>query len=367
MICKPANNPTTPNEVWLLLDSFTFGGIETHVIELARGIADFNVPVKVVLLSQFSTPSAIVAKLEQASIAFHYLADLTRPKNLASQPNVTKAPSNHSIAQQCWQLRRAIKKHQPMAIHAHGYKASIISKLAVKTVPGLTQQITTYHAGEVPSGKVRLYDALDRYSSPLSKHSLCVSPQIQARLPVKSHCLNNFVGMQSAIKSQGKQLAFVGRLSHEKGPDSFLDLAMLHPEHSFYVYGDGPMQEELAQRALHNVHLLGFSNDMHQCWQNIGLLIITSRFEGLPMTALEAMSRGIPVLALNVGALEKLIDQASNGWVVDDITALSQCLQQWFEMTTPEKEHMANNAINTIEQHYSTQAVVPKILSLYQS
>ncbi|MEZ9900912.1 glycosyltransferase family 4 protein [Vibrio breoganii] len=353
MTCKSASDPTNPQEVWLLLDSLTFGGIETHVLELARGIAFYKVPIRVLILTRFDEPSAIIAKLEKHNIPYSYLHTLLDDEN------------HHSLVKQTLQLRKAIAQLKPIAVHAHGYKASIVSKLAVKTTTEQTKQISTYHAGEVPKGKVRLYDWLDRYSSLLSDQSLCVSPEIQARLPVKSLFLNNFVSTENSKQSEGKQIAFVGRLSVEKGPDRFLDLAEQHPDESFYLYGDGPLREGLQDRKVTNAEFLGFQKNMSQCWENIGLLVISSRYEGLPMTALEAMARGIPVLTLNIGALERLIDHGHNGWIADSTEELALLLDEWLNSTESERETLAENAKETIESQFSTEAVVPQILPLY--
>ncbi|GEA50333.1 glycosyl transferase [Vibrio inusitatus NBRC 102082] len=353
MTCKSASDLVNYQEVWLLLDSLTFGGIETHVLELARGIAFYKVPVRVILVTRFKQPSAIISKLEQHNIPYSYLHTLINEEN------------HHSLIRQTFQLRRAITQFKPIAIHAHGYKASIISKLAVKTTTGQTKQVSTYHAGEVPKGKVRLYDWLDRYSSLLSDYSLCVSPEIQARLPARSLFLNNFISTDDSIQSLGKRIAFVGRLSHEKGPDRFLDLAEEHSDVSFYLYGDGPMMNDLKSRNVINAQFLGFQPNMNQCWDDIGLLVISSRYEGLPMTALEAMSRGIPVLTLNIGALARLIVHGHNGWISDNTEELALFLEEWLNSTESERETLAENAKETIESQFSTEAVVPQILPLY--
>ncbi|MEI8597444.1 hypothetical protein P4S64_06875 [Vibrio sp. M60_M31a] len=51
------------NEVWLVIDSLTFGGIETHVLELANGLKHFEVPVKVMFLRSYSKPQLLKDKL----------------------------------------------------------------------------------------------------------------------------------------------------------------------------------------------------------------------------------------------------------------------------------------------------------------
>lgn len=355
-------------EIWLLIDSLTFGGIETHVLELAIGLKHFRLrseieipSVRVILLAEYSEESAIIQKLKVEAIPYSYLHQLVGTQNKPTQR------FHPLLSQQLHQLHLANSIHQPAIIHAHGYKASILSKLAklLSWTHPITQ-FSTFHAGETPAGKVKLYDICDRYSAGLSNSNLAVSQLIQSKLPVNASVLNNFVNTGNVTRSNGQQLAFVGRLSHEKAPDRILDLAKRLPELVFDIYGSGPLDSDLSATKTSNVKFHGHQNDMSLVWQNIGLLIIPSRFEGLPMAALEAMSRGIPVLAMNVGNLSQLIQHNENGFIANNADQLFEHLQAWLSFSVDEKNAMSQNAINTVNQHYSSEAVIPQFLNVYQ-
>ncbi|NOJ08434.1 glycosyltransferase family 4 protein [Vibrio splendidus] len=356
------------HEIWLLIDSQTFGGIETHVLELAQGLisesAQYSDAVRIVLLTKFKPEAIIVEKLDALHIPYSYLSDLASGCADSSSNSAT-------------QLKRAVQHYQPRLIHAHGYKASLVSKL-IKLPPRLsnTKQITTYHAGETPTGKVWLYDWLDRYSSFLSDQSLVVSEKIKAKVPSKTHQLNNFVkvptGLTNAPSSSPFHVGFVGRLSHEKAPDRFIALAKQFPDVRFELFGDGPEMEDLVKSQPDNVTFHGHQTNMDDVWSQIDLLIIPSRFEGLPMAALEAMIRGIPVLATSVGNLPQLIEHQVNGYLAnsesDSETALvlEQHLSTWMSLTSEQRDSLKNNAIETVKHQYSPQAVVPQLLEIYQ-
>ncbi|GAM60045.1 glycosyltransferase sypH [Vibrio ishigakensis] len=66
---------------------------------------------------------------------------------------------------------------------------------------------------------------------------------------------------------------------------------------------------------------------MSSVYPRLDLLLITSRYEGLPMTALEAMARGVPVASLDVGDISKLVKHNQNGFVVSDVEALATVSQ----------------------------------------
>jgi glycosyltransferase involved in cell wall biosynthesis len=251
--------------------------------------------------------------------------------------------------------------HQPKVIHAHGYKASIITKLT----PHKAKTVVTYHSGETPTGKVRWYDFIDRYTAGLASHNLTVSSKISDKIPFATTTLNNFIALDNVTPSSGQQIAFVGRLSHEKGPDHFVSVATKRPDIDFYVYGDGPMRSEISLNAGKNVKFMGFATDMNEVWSNIGLLVISSRYEGLAMTAIEAMARGIPVVSTRVGAMESLISHNQNGWIVDDINALSMYIDKWQNLTQEQLDTVSRNARKTVIQDFSSDAVIRQLLTHY--
>ncbi|MBN3491907.1 glycosyltransferase family 4 protein [Vibrio neptunius] len=334
----------TPINVWLVIDSLTFGGIETYVLELAKGLKQHEVNVEVLLVKRYHRHSALVEKLDKVSIPYRYLSDLSFLPLLA--------------------LIQKIRRSSPTLIHAHGYKASLLSKCA-RVFTGV-KQVTTYHAGETPTGKVWFYDFVDRYTAFVSTLSLVVSEKVSHKIPTTTLRVNNFMDDSKSSLSNGEQIAFVGRLSHEKGPDRFLQCAKSHPDLSFHIYGSGPLELEISQLAPQNVQLHGHQDDMDVVWDQIHVLIICSRFEGLPMAALEAMSRGCIVIALDVGDLPKLIINGKNGFLVETTEQITHVLHDLEQLTKEEKLKISEQASYTVRNRYSSSAIIPKLLKLYK-
>ncbi|GLR73531.1 glycosyltransferase family 4 protein [Aliivibrio sifiae] len=331
-------------EIWLLLDSRDVGGIESHILQLAQGITSFQRSVRVIFLRQYDNTHPLTHLLNEANISYRFL--------------------NGSLRD----LFRYARHHRPVVIHSHGYKAALYSRLlrlSLLTSHQKIRFINTFHAGEVSKGKLAIYDFLDRWSALLSHYNFVVSEQIKSRIPSKTTVLNNFITTQNLAISQGSQVAFVGRLSHEKAPDRFIQLAQKHTDHQFHLYGSGPMEQELLKPTTGNVVFHGHQNSMDRIWNNIGLLVICSRYEGLPMTALEAMGRGIPVISTPVGNLHKLIKHEENSWIVKP-EQLSQSLIHWFSLSNQQKEPIQQAAQQTIRHSFSTEAIIPTILTAYQ-
>lgn len=331
----------TRQQIWLLLDSRGPGGIESHVYHLAGGLRHHRQDVIVVFLTDYGRHPLLPA-LDAIGVTTRTL---------------------DGCFGTLWQ---ALGEQRPAILHTHGYKAGIYGRLSARLhgIPCLS----TFHAGEVPRGRLALYDWLDRHSARLASHVLAVSPAIAERLPVPAQIVDNFVITSGLQLSQGRQIAFVGRLSHEKGPDRFIDLAARHPQQHFHVYGDGPMADELKHHATGNVCFHGMQTTMERVWPQIGILVMPSRHEGLPMAAIEAMARGIPVLASDVGALATLIRPPVNGWLVvsGDRSALSQGLQAWLAQDPEMRASMQRAARQRIARGYTADIAIPRLIATYR-
>ncbi|MDD9194445.1 glycosyltransferase family 4 protein [Aliivibrio sp. S3MY1] len=331
------------NDVWLLFDSRDVGGIETHILQLAQGLKQFQRSVQVIFLCKYEQNHPLTIALNNANISYRFLDGTLRD------------------------LLDYTRHHRPRVIHSHGYKAAIYSRLLRLSL--LTSQrkirfINTFHAGEIGKGKLALYDIIDRWSALFSHHNFAVSERINQRIPSQTTVLNNFIDTTNLRSSTGEQIAFVGRLSHEKAPDRFIKLAKQHPSNSFHLYGSGPMEQELIKQLPCNVVFHGQQNSMETIWNEIGLLIISSRYEGLPITALEAMGRGIPVISTPVGNISKLIQSERNGWIVKP-EDLSQTISHWLELSPINKIEIQQAAQKTIQDQFSTKTIVPIVLKAY--
>jgi glycosyltransferase involved in cell wall biosynthesis len=329
------------HKIWLLLDSRKAGGIESHVLQLAKGLQDYGEAPLVVFLSNYGQ---------------HPLRD-----------QLLKVGVSHTTLDgRLSTLFHKLQQEQPALLHTHGYKAGIFGRLSawINNIP----VFSTYHAGEIASGKLAFYDRLDRWTAVFADHLFAVSPQISKRLPGTVEVFDNFVNSNDLSDSMGQQIAFVGRVSCEKGPDYFAYLAEHIPNTPFHLYGDGPQLHALKENCSDNLHLHGQQDNMETVWPQIGLLVIPSRYEGLPMAALEAMARGIPVVAFRVGALDKLIQHNYNGWLIEpgEIEQLAIQIICWQKMSATDKQRLQSAAKEMIGSKFSSKVAIPKLIALYR-
>ncbi|WDD96826.1 glycosyltransferase family 4 protein [Thalassomonas actiniarum] len=331
--------PSPQSAIWLLLDSRYFGGIESHVLQLASALTGQGFKVQVIFIADYGE-HALKSRLAQANIPFTCLTRGWRSL-----------------------LYLAIRE-RPLLLHTHGYKAGLLGRFTA--LLSRLPVVSSFHAGEKLTGKLAFYHFIDRKSSVLCQSLIAVSEPIKATLPAKARVLNNFVTVSEQRENTGKQLAFVGRLSHEKGPDSFIRLARFYRGFKFHIYGSGPMESQLKALATDNVIFHGAKESMAGIWPKIRLLIMPSRFEGLPMSALEAMSNSIPVLAYRVGSLDKLITN-DNGYLIppEHFTGLSNALFSYLSCDSLTRSQLCQQARNTVLEKFSTRAVLPQLLDIY--
>lgn len=126
-------------------------------------------------------------------------------------------------------------------------------------------------------------------------------------------------------------MASVGRLSPEKGQDVLLEvLAQPHWRNrslQLTLYGDGPCRDQLGRlvakfRLQDRVSFAGHVA-VDQIWRKNHVLVMPSRHEGMPLTVVEAMWCGRPVVATNVGGNSEVIEDGTTGFLAE--AAVPEC------------------------------------------
>ncbi|PSW19165.1 glycosyl transferase family 1 [Photobacterium sanctipauli] len=323
--------------VYLLVDSSGFGGIESHIQQLALLLRSQRIEVEVVYLRHYPSHPQY-AQLERQQIPYRFLSSYSLIgffKNLAATD----------------------------VVHAHGYKASILSRCC--RLLARYHLVTTYHAGESVSGRLACYEWLNRYTGWLS-YNLAVSTKIKRHQPFHCELLRNFVACDGSPPNRQRhsqlQVGFVGRLSHEKGIDRFIAINQHTVGCEFHVYGDGE-QSYLLEGA--GVKWHGAVPSMVPHWQELDVLLITSRAEGMPMAALEAMSHGVVVISTDVGEMPALVDNcclvAEDNWQQLSFK-LEQCVNEpaefWLALSRQQQQ--------LVKANYSGEACWQQLAKIYR-
>jgi len=326
----------------LLLDSRNYGGIETHVVNLAKGLDSVGHRVEIILFNDYGTHPVFEGDELINSM-------------------LTKLDGKFST------LYQYINNSAFNVVHTHGYKAGILGRLSCKLAKKTV--VSTFHSGEKGNVKTRFYRWLDSFTAQ-SSSCICVSEEIKQSANLSAEVIENFIEIpqQKSLNEPATQVAFVGRLSYEKGPDVFLSIAKQLPQYAFAMYGDGPMFESINDTASNNVELFGHVSGMDEHWHKIKLLCITSREEGLPLVAIEALVRGIPVISYDIGGISSVVLNQVNGWLIPafDEALFVEKIIQGQQLSHEQRSEMSLSAYQHIKNHFSCDAVVPKIFNVYQ-
>lgn len=110
-----------------------------------------------------------------------------------------------------------------------------------------------------------------------------------------------------------KVIMCISRISKQKKFDLFTAIAVLMPEYAFVWIGNKKNIPGLPK----NVFCLGEANAAHNYLRHADVFILPSNYEGLPMSLLEALSFGIPVVASAVGGIPEILD-GTNGFAAQN-------------------------------------------------
>ena len=327
----------------ILLDSKGYGGIETHVANLAKGLHKSGHKVQIILLNNYGKHPVFESDKMLNSLLLKLNGDITSLFTLLKESDIT-------------------------LVHTHGYKAGIIGRITCMLLHKAV--VSTFHSGEKGNLKMRFYRWLDSITARLSL-CICVSEEIKKSSKLRAEVIENFVELPRQCFDKNRltaEIAFVGRLSVEKGPDIFLRIAKCLPKYRFCIYGDGPMHHEISTSISDNVELLGPVKSMNPHWSKISLLCITSREEGLPLVAIEAIVRGIPVISFDIGGISSVVINNQSGWLItpfneDDFV---ESIKHSQRLSNEQKNKMSVFCYSHIKNNFSADAVIPKVFNVYQ-
>jgi hypothetical protein len=123
-------------------------------------------------------------------------------------------------------------------------------------------------------------------------------------------------------QTQGQAVGLIGRFSPQKGQKQFVQAAaLLPPDWKFILCGDAQFGEthyrdQVLSLAPPSVHHLGWRDDVYEVLSDLALLVVPSAGEGGPRVIAEAFAAGVPVLALDSGAIPEMVRDGENGFLL---------------------------------------------------
>lgn len=362
----------------LCITDLDVGGAEQALVALATRLdrSRFTPAVYCLGPAPADEAASCIPPLSAAGIPVHCLG----ARSVAGFPTVV------------WKLRRHFRDFRPVILQTFLFHANIAGRIAARDA-GVEHVVCGIRVAERHS---RWHLWLDRLTSSWVHRYVCVSRSVaefsakQGGLPREKLVvipngvdLEQFPASQPAALSEAgvpagsRVVVFVGRLEAQKGLSWLLHVApqwlRRTTDAHLVVVGRGPERpamERLAQQqgVADRVHWLGWRRDVAEILAASNVLVLPSRWEGMPNVVLQAMASRLPVLATDVEGVRELLGDGADpqtvafgdaaGWV-EKLTRLLSDRQL--------AERLGQENRRRIEESFSIQRTVAAYEALWES
>jgi glycosyltransferase involved in cell wall biosynthesis len=216
----------------------------------------------------------------------------------------------------------------------------------------------------------RSYEGVDLFLTP----SLFFKELASLRMPGhKIKHLRNGIKIERYIPKQGDDgyILYFGRISREKGIETLLRAhAMLSVQMPLKIVGTGPSENSLRLK-FPQAEFLGFrgGTTLRETIANCAFVVVPSEwFENCPMTVLEAMASGKPVIGSAIGGIPEQIDDGKTGLLFEagNVSALRQ--KMTILARDPDlRKKMGQAARRELEREFSLQKHCQQLVEIYRS
>ncbi len=356
------------------------GGAKTHILSLLKNMDPQSFRVSLICLND--GPLAEEARMQGFPV------------------QVFSMVNNLDMAV-IFRIASYLKQQQPDLVHTHGVRANFCGRTGAR-LAGMKHIVTTIHSRVSMDYPTQwgnwFFSLVDRLSSPMAEHLICVSHQlkmylVQQGIPAhKMSVIHNgidavpfrrFSAEDAAeiraewnIQPHQKVIGAVGRLVPIKGYDVFLKAAQKvkdrFPEAVFMIVGEGPCLDSLQELArklkIHEqVLFTGFQENIPAFFSMMDVFVISSFTEGGPIVLLEAMAAGVPAIATRVGGVPEVLVDQKNGFMVEphNPESLAERIMRLLEDTDLARRFQLEAQL-TLDREYTVEIVTEKTQNLYR-
>ncbi|MFC1623891.1 glycosyltransferase family 4 protein [Candidatus Omnitrophota bacterium] len=298
-------------------------------------------------------------------------------------------------------IYRIYRRNKYHLIHTHSSKAGILGRLS-GWLAGVPTIIHTVHGWSFndcePRVLKRFSILLERITARFTTKIICVSrkdleiglkykiaPKEKFTLIKYGIALSEFRKSQKDVLQKRKELGIanndpvIGMISCLKPQKSPLDYIKAcvriyekMPNINFLLIGDGILREKcerlLASAPLNGRFIFtGWRRDTSEIMDILDVVVLTSKWEGMPISLIEALSKGCPVVATDVGGVSELVKDGITGYIVkpgshEDVAM--KALKILKDRGSFNK--MKEEAMSSIDDSFELDRMVEEIKDLYQ-
>ncbi|MBI2902066.1 MAG: GT4 family glycosyltransferase PelF [Candidatus Methylomirabilis oxyfera] len=373
-----------------IIGRLNIGGPAIHAILLAEGLRSRGYETVLVSGQEGPQEGSLRDRAVRKGVAPLFLPELGREVR----------PGRDLLA--LYKLVRLLRQQQPEIVHTHTAKAGALGRIAAK-IAGIPIVVHTFH-GHVMHGYfshrvTRFFLAIERCLAMASTRILTVSEGLRDELlrlgigrPDTIEVMPLGLELDGLLRSDVRRGEFrrrlgispevplvgiIARLVPIKDLTTFLEAASgLHrsrPDVRFLIVGDGELRPQLEQQAVafglhHCVDFLGWQRELEPIYADLNLVALSSLNEGTPVSLIEAMAAGLPVVATRVGGVSDLVEHGKTGLLVPpkNPAALSEAMNAL--LGDPDRgRQMGRLAREAVYPKYSDAALIDRMDRLYSS
>jgi len=351
------------------------GGAHIHVRDLSRWLLEQGHEVKVFVGGE----GAFIDVLKEASLPYTQLKYMKRPIS----------PLNDIIAIK--ELANALKSFQPDIVSAHSAKAGIIARVAC-AITGIPC-VFTAHGWSFTDGvkwpASFIFWSLEKLLAPFSKTiiTVCESDRTLAldkkiARPEKIRTIHN--GMPSIDLSaldtahlparEAPTLVMIARFEDQKDHRTLINAlcSLKDLPWNLQLVGDGPLLDEIKALAssyglVDRILYMGRRRDIPEILQRADIFVLSTNWEGFPLSILEAMRAGLPVVATKVAGIPESVEDEVTGYLIPpkDSKLLSQRIRQLLESESLRKE-LGAKGLEHFQSSFTFEKMANATLALYE-
>lgn len=337
------------------------GGVFTYIADLANELSkEYNVYIAYSLRNE--TP----VDFENY---FNSKINLIRVENFTREINLKK--DTKAILE----LKKIVKNIEPDIIHLHSSKAGVLGRVAFlgkQTPIFYTPHGYSFFMPNISPKKRFIYKKIEKLCS-LSRcvTIACSKSEYETSLKInsKAEYVNNGINIRNLNKlvtgttksvEGNLRIATLGRIAYQKNPKLFNKIARSFPNNEFVWIGDGDMKNVLTSK---NIHVTGWLDRKTaiKMMEDSDVFLLTSRYEGLPMSLLEAMyMKKICVVSSVVGNRDVI--NGKNGFLCENLDDYISVIDQVQHMDT---RSIVQQAKDDILREYNTKIMSEKYKEIY--
>ena len=174
--------------------------------------------------------------------------------------------------------------------------------------------------------------------------------------------------------SQERYFLYFGRLSYEKGVLGLLDYFEKNPQLKLKVAGTGPLQDEIVERInerrIGNVEILGYQSgkSLYELIANARFTIVPSEwYENNPLTVIESLALGTPVIGNRIGGIPEIISDARTGYVYDYKVKgdFERCVDAAVSLSEESYHDMMKASIEAAQELFDNEKYYERLMKVY--